>query len=367
MNILLAAEDLILNGVTRHIIDLGNGLASNGHKVFVASTPSDQRDRLNPLIQFIPLSLCKDNSYKKQYQGIPSSIATLLHCIRQNQLDIIHTHKRYMDILGRITARLTNIIHIATCHNEFTNHRLLSRFGDITIAPCPEIEHMLKNVFRISEQRIKSIYYGIRPIPFIDADAQKVYRDGLGISSDVKIILSVGHLNRQKDRGTLIEAIRLLKERHYFKNAICIIVGEGEEQSTIQQMIQRHDLNNEVLLFPARSDVSMLNNIADFCVLSSIHEGAPHVILEAASVGKPFVATSVGFIPGFIEDDRTGIRVPARNPNALAEGIRSLLMDSTKVSKLGQAAYDKFMKCYSYDRFIQNTIALYEQSLIPKT
>ena len=65
MNILLVAEDLILNGVTRHIIDLANGLDEAGQNVFVAATPSIQKERLNPGVTFVPLSLCYSESYKK--------------------------------------------------------------------------------------------------------------------------------------------------------------------------------------------------------------------------------------------------------------------------------------------------------------
>jgi glycosyltransferase involved in cell wall biosynthesis len=363
MNILLVAEDFILNGVTRHIVDLADGLVQSGHKVFVAATLSTQSNRLGSSITFIPLQLCYPDSYKKRYSGIIKSIKILLRTIKENHIEIIHTHKRYADVFGRIAARLSDVKHVSTCHNEFINYRRLSPFGDMTIAPCAEIAQMLTNDFGFDEKRIRIVFYGIKPFRKFDAELNRQRRQLFGIANDVKIILSVGHLSRQKDRPTLIKAINILHKKGDFEKAVCIIVGEGEEQSTVETLINKYHLENVIRLLPAISDIETLDNIADFCVLSSIHEAAPHVILEAASVSKPHVATSVGFIPSFIGNNHSGICVPPGDPIKLAEGIYYLLSNPCKVTELGAAAEEKFNQFYRYDDFIKNTLLVYEEIL----
>ena len=128
MNILLLSEDFLLDGVTRHIVDLANGLADAGHIVYVAATPSRQRERLNPTVVFVSLSLCYPESYRKKYLGIFNSIQILLRTIKKYEIEIIHTHKRYADMVGRIAARITGVKHVSTCHNEFINYKLTIRF-----------------------------------------------------------------------------------------------------------------------------------------------------------------------------------------------------------------------------------------------
>ena len=363
MNILLVAEDFLLDGVTRHIVDLANGLAETGHIVFVAATSSTQKERLNPAVTFVPLSLCYPESYNKYLSGIFKSMKILLKTIRENHIEIVHTHKRYVDLLGRIAARLTGVKHISTCHNEFSNYRWLSLFGDITIAPSPEIAQRLINNFGIDSKRIKIVSHGIKPFKILSAEINRQYKKTLNIENDFKVILSVGHLSRQKDRPTLIEAIHILQSNGQFEKAICLIVGEGKEYLLVQALISKYKLEGYLKLLPALSDIEGLNNIADFCVLSSIHEAAPNVILEAASIGKPHVATSVGFIPSFIGNNQAGICVPARNPKQLAEGICYLLSDSKKTEELGKNAYERFYQEYTYDRFIKNTISVFEEAL----
>jgi L-malate glycosyltransferase len=364
MNILLVAEDFLLDGVTRHIVDLANGLTEAGHSVYVAATSSSQRERLDPAVTFVPLSLCSPESYKKKYLGIYNSTNILIKTIKKNNIDIIHTHKRYADVIGRIAARLTGVKHISTCHNEFKNYRWLSPFGDITIAPSPEIAQMLINIFDVNTESIKTVFYGIKPFKTYSAELKNQYKKTLGIKNGIKIILSVGHMNKQKDRPTLIEAIRILCMHGQFDKVLCLIVGEGEEYPLVQELIRKYQLDAYIKLLPALSDIEALNNVADFCVLSSIHEAAPHVILEAACLGKPHIATSVGFIPSFIGSNEAGICVAPRDPQQLADAIYSLLSNPKKTAELGKKAYDRFYQDYTYNRLIENTVSVYKEILL---
>ena len=70
------------------------------------------------------------------------------------------------------------------------------------------------------------------------------------------------------------------------------------------------------------SNAEALFNIADFMVLSSRREGLPYVLLEAASIGKPHIATDVGGVAEFITDGESGVIVPPGDPEKLADAIR---------------------------------------------
>ncbi len=363
MNILLVSEDFLLDGVTRHIIDIANGLAEEEHNVFVAATHSNQNGRLNSRVKFIPLFLCYPESYRKRYLGIFKSIMILIRTVQKNNIEIIHTHKRYSDVIGRIAARITGVKHISTCHNEFRDYKRSSLFGDITIAPSPEIAQMLINIFNLDRESIKIIFWGIKPLKLISAEIKKQYKKTLNIEKSFKVILSVGHLNRQKDRPTLIEAVHLLHMSERFEKAVCIVVGEGEEYSQVQKMISDYKLESCIKLMSASSDIELLNNIAEFCVLSSVFEAGPYVVLEAASIKKPSIGTAVGLIPSFMGNNEAGICVPTQSPQQLADAIYFLLSNPKKTKDLGEKAYERFVQDYSYDKFIQNILSVYKDTI----
>ena len=61
------------------------------------------------------------------------------------------------------------------------------------------------------------------------------------------------------------------------------------------------------------------------------------VALEASAMGKAVIATNVGGLPDVVLDGRTGILVPCRNPEALAQAMRVLLTNPARAAELGAA------------------------------
>jgi glycosyltransferase involved in cell wall biosynthesis len=363
MNILLFAEDFMLNGVTRHIIDTANGLVQQGHTVVVAATPSGEEVRLDTRVHFLPLSLCKALSDKKKYNAIIPSIVILRRAIRTHQIQILHTHKRYADAIGRIVARMTGTIHLSTCHNEFDSYTGCSFFGERTIAPCETIAKMLIEKFHRSPESIQIIPYGIQELERCSSIVLSEIRKHYALLSTDRIILSVGHLNRQKDRPTLLEAIRILRDSSEGNNVVFLIVGEGEDEPQVRSLIKQYRLEQMIKLLPARSNIAALNTLADFCVLSSIHETWTYVLLEAASMGKPFIATRVGCIPSFMAENTAGICVPSQDPLQLEQAIENFLKYPEDVRRKGKVARNQFELHHTYDTFIARTSDFYQKAI----
>jgi glycosyltransferase involved in cell wall biosynthesis len=76
---------------------------------------------------------------------------------------------------------------------------------------------------------------------------------------------------------------------------------------------------------------------ADLLVMSSLHEGALMVMLEAAVAGVPTVGTSVGYIADWAPE--ASIAVPVRDPAALADAIADLAADEERRLRLAHAAH----------------------------
>ena len=85
-------------------------------------------------------------------------------------------------------------------------------------------------------------------------------------------------------------------------------------------------------------------------VLCSIAEGFPYTLIEAMTTGRPCVATDVGGVSEAVAD--TGLIVPPRNPEALAQSCLQLLQDSSLRRKLGAAARMRALEYFTVDRAI---------------
>ena len=96
----------------------------------------------------------------------------------------------------------------------------------------------------------------------------------------------------------------------------------------------------------------------DLLVFPSTYEGFGMVVPEAMSQRLPVVATPVGCVPSLIEDEVSGLIVPARNPQAMAAAVRRLDTDRALRTRLGDRARER-VRGMSWSRTAHQTLALY--------
>jgi len=86
-------------------------------------------------------------------------------------------------------------------------------------------------------------------------------------------------------------------------------------------------------------------------------------LLEALAMGRPVVASRVNGVPELIEDHKTGLLVPPRDPQALARAIRDMLSDPAAASKLGAAGRALVQERFTVDRMVANTTATFDAAM----
>ena len=149
-----------------------------------------------------------------------------------------------------------------------------------------------------------------------------VFRKGLGLDEDCRVILIVGRLSREKDHVTLLQALREVRRQ---QNAHLLIVGEGPERPAIEAAIRRLGLVGGVTLAGHQDSTQPYYRIASLAVLSSLSEGSPNALLEAMATGVPVVATRVGGVPEIVADEESALLVPPRDAVAMSRAILRLL------------------------------------------
>ena len=93
--------------------------------------------------------------------------------------------------------------------------------------------------------------------------------------------------------------------------------------------------------------------LLDLFVLPSHNEGMGRAVVEAMAAGLPVVATCVGGLPDVVVDGETGLLVPPRDPEALAEAMTRLLEDPDlrgRMGLAGQVRAEEFSDQVMFDR-----------------
>jgi glycosyltransferase involved in cell wall biosynthesis len=92
---------------------------------------------------------------------------------------------------------------------------------------------------------------------------------------------------------------------------------------------------------PHAQAMAALRHCSIATVPSTWHEPMSQVAVEAMVVGRPVVASDVGGLRDVVQHDVTGLRVPPRDPGALARAIDSLLDDPERRAKMGCAGRER--------------------------
>jgi glycosyltransferase involved in cell wall biosynthesis len=99
-------------------------------------------------------------------------------------------------------------------------------------------------------------------------------------------------------------------------------------------------------------------------VFSSLWEGLPVALLEGMAAGLPIVATSVGGIPGVIDDGVSGFLVPSSDAGALAQACIRLVETPRLREKMGLAGQSHVQINYSMNGMVEKTADLYQSLLV---
>lgn len=178
-------------------------------------------------------------------------------------------------------------------------------------------------------------------------------------------IIAVGRLDYQKGFDRLIEAWALIQKHKKYKNWHLDIFGQGEWHDMLQQMIERHGLQDNTHINRPTHDIGTEYAKSSLLVMSSNYEGFPMVMIEAMACGLPVVSFDFKCGPkDIIKDSINGLLVPNGNIDALAQAMIKIMDNDTYRKELSLNAR-QVVSTYSEDTVMAKWISLFN-SLVEK-
>ncbi|MBI3649760.1 MAG: glycosyltransferase [Acidobacteria bacterium] len=187
----------------------------------------------------------------------------------------------------------------------------------------------------------------------------------LGIKDKESVILAIGRMSGEKGHSDLLKAFAKLQAFLSAPKTRLVMVGEGPERSKLEQEVAALNLTQEVIFAGQVNDVKPFYAIADVMVLPSHNEGSPNVLLEAMAAKVPVVATKVGGVPEIATHNEDALLVEARDHEALAAAMNSLLRDSEMAVRLATQAQQRVIKNHAPAARLQALLKIY-QELLPQ-
>ncbi len=260
--------------------------------------------------------------------------------VKSIQPDIVHSWLWYSNFLCGLSRKFgfwRRIPFVASQRGDYharygkfrlwLTEKLIYNTADILLTNAAPIQRSL-----CQQYPDKKIY----SIPNLLALPTEVWQRPQRSDAAEKLIVSVGRLAPEKGHRYLIMALNLLKRQDI--GCRCTFLGEGELEAELGSLVEEHGLSSQVVFPGFCEDVFSVLLTADVFVLPSLHESSPNALIEGMAVGMPCVASDVGGIVDLIEDEKNGLRVPPKDPEALASALHRLLTNPDFARVLGQNA-----------------------------
>lgn len=178
----------------------------------------------------------------------------------------------------------------------------------------------------------------------------------------VPVVLLAARLLVDKGVREFVQAARLLTQQGV--SARCCLVGSVDpaNPASLEDAELTQWANEGVVeLWGQRSDMPKVLNSAHLVVLPSYREGLPKVLLEAAACGRAVVTTDVPGCRDAIDPGVTGVLVPVRNAEALAEAIKDLINDPARCQAMGNAGRALAESAFDVRQVVAAHLRIYQE------
>lgn len=301
----------------------------------------------------------------------------LIHILKKEKLDIVHTHSSKAGILGRIAAWIAGTpIIIHSIHGFGFNPYQKSFVRWLFVILEKWIAKITHTLIAVSSENIaEGLRLGIGTqeqytLIRSGVDIQKIrktsessdtaqLRKKLEIDSNAKIILTVGPFKIQKNPTAFVRLAKNVTKQ--FPNAQFLMVGDGELRPKITELIQTLNVQDHIKLLGWRRDISQLLSLCDIFVLTSLWEGLPRAGVESLIVGKPVVAFAVDGLREIVKNGENGFLVPPNAVDEMAERIIQILNDDNLLKKLGENARKTIDDSFDIHNMVKQQEVLYQK------
>ena len=307
----------------------------------------------------------------------------IMRLIRAEKVDIVHARSRAPAWSARIACRQAGIPFVTTFHGIYGEKNSAKRLynsvmarGDAIIANSHYTAQIIKERYGAEAQRIIVIPRGVDSVRFdptaVNDERRAALRREWGIHPGDKIVLQLARLAAWKGQRVLIEAAALppLAGR---SDIAFVLAGDDqgriEYRRDLEERIRAAGLDGRVRLVGHCDDVPAALALADLAVIASTEpEGFGRSAIEAAAMGVPVVAASLGATPETVlappamsAAERTGWLVPPNDAGVLASAIGGALALPAEERQALAARARRHAEAFTAEAMQEATLRIYER------
>lgn len=349
IDILYLISNLTIGGHQGYLVDQIARLSKGQFTAHVAYLNE------GPFRIYLEAQTVKTFAYGRPFQGkalqfLPNYLQAIIHVaryMRHENIDLVVTGDPISYIVGTLAAK---IVARATVRIPGilmkSSERLLSKwfrwlpFGYLTDMFICGMKCMLEEYrnLGVPEKKLRLFSHGVDIYRYHPGLTGDDFRHEIRLQNDVPIVGIVSRIEANRGIDTLILSLPLVLPR--FPNMKCIVVGDGSRLTEYRQLSAEIRVEKSVIFTGARTDTTKTLPAFDVAAFPIVNNAGGQFMREAMACGIPVITTLTlgGVQREYIEEGVSGLLIPEKDPNALAEAICRLLADPCCAKEMGRAA-----------------------------
>jgi len=301
----------------------------------------------------------------------PQAFRKLIRYLRRERVDVLHAHMFGSNVWGTLLGRLCRVPVIVAHEQTWSyeanpvrrelDRHLIGRGASAFVAVSRADADRMVTIEKIPREKIVTIpnaYIPRSPGPAGDLRAE------LGVDPGAPLIVTGAILRPQKALSVLIDAFALVAQR--LPSVHLAIAGMGPCEAELQERAIEVGAADRIHFLGLRTDMDAILDAGDLAAMSSDFEGTPLFALECMAHRTPLVSTDVGGIRDILDDGKSVLLAPRRDPRALSERLDRALLDAGLRESLADAAHDRLSEL-TIERIVVRFESLYDRLLVSET
>ncbi len=305
--------------------------------------------------------------------------AVLRRCWERERPDVVHAHFWMSGRAALDAAVPLGIPVVQTFHALGVVKRRHQGAKDTSPAERVEVE---RAVIRRADRLVATCSDEVFELSRLGADLERVRVLPCGVDVDLfrpegpveertgsrHRLVAVGRLVERKGLATVAEALAHLPDTELVVAGgppVSELAADPEAQR-LRALAERKGVSARLHLRGSvgRRDLPALMRSADAVVCVPWYEPFGMVAVEAMACGVPVIASAVGGLVDTVVDGVTGLHVPPRDPDQLAEAVQALLGDPSLRASLGAAGARRARSRYCWTRVAAATLDTYGELVV---
>lgn len=331
MRILFIEMSTPVGGAERALCDLAGGLAGAGHRVdFVCLRRAGVlAGELGPLGVRL-----RDEVFARPFHVL--RLVRFVAWARASAFDVVYTRNHPATLVtgwlastcGRVPVRAAAFHEMGRPDGRRKRALALALYRpSLAIALADAQLGYLHSAYGLDPKSVAVIRNGVHTSRYARRGRHGAPRLRVG---------SIAVLRPEKRVDLFLRAAADLLATH--QDAEFVVAGEGPRREELDRLRSELGLADAVEFLGHEPDTAGLLRSIDVLVVSSDREVSPLVIMEAMAAGVPVVATDVGGVRELVRDGVTGFLVPKGSWGAIAEALRGLASDRSRLLEMGRTA-----------------------------